>query len=172
MTMLCSISILVSCGGDEGGTARLDGFCGDGQVNQPGEVCDDGNTNDGDACSADCSEELCTVASFDARDKLVGCAGDPMLGGCHAGANRPTSMVLDLTAPSTTLEDALLPLVDQIGSSGGFLIDSNDVSASFLLQKLTSDPGFGSRMPLSPDEYWSAEEVDCLRLDVEDVLGL
>jgi cysteine-rich repeat protein len=35
------------------------GGCGDGVVN-PGEVCDDGNIEDGDGCSADCqSDETC-----------------------------------------------------------------------------------------------------------------
>ncbi len=33
-------------------------FCGDGQVNQPGELCDDGNNVDGDGCAADCTMEV------------------------------------------------------------------------------------------------------------------
>ncbi|HEY8379365.1 MAG TPA: DUF4215 domain-containing protein [Nannocystis sp.] len=35
-----------------------EGFCGDG-VTQAGEECDDGNTNDGDGCSAACAVEKC-----------------------------------------------------------------------------------------------------------------
>lgn len=30
-------------------------ICGDGEINQPSEVCDDGNTLDWDGCKADCS---------------------------------------------------------------------------------------------------------------------
>jgi len=48
-----------------GETARCDGdctyvLCGDEHVNDAaGEECDDGNTNDGDGCSAACKEEFC-----------------------------------------------------------------------------------------------------------------
>lgn len=34
-------------------------FCGDGQVNQLDEECDDGNTASGDGCSSDCRFEYC-----------------------------------------------------------------------------------------------------------------
>lgn len=40
-------------------------FCGDGVINGP-ESCDDGNTNNGDGCSATCVPEACT--SFFTRD--------------------------------------------------------------------------------------------------------
>ncbi|MHC4090835.1 MAG: hypothetical protein ACYSVY_11270 [Planctomycetota bacterium] len=36
-----------------------DAFCGDGEVNQDFEVCDDGNNEDCDGCSANCREEFC-----------------------------------------------------------------------------------------------------------------
>ena len=39
-------------GGDEPGTTFI---CGNGEL-EPGEFCDDGNTKNGDGCSADCSE--------------------------------------------------------------------------------------------------------------------
>ena len=45
-------------------------YCGDGHVD-PGEVCDDGNNNDGDACSADCQ-----VSAFSSGN---GSAGNPFL---------------------------------------------------------------------------------------------
>jgi hypothetical protein len=93
------------------------------------------------------------------RTKLEGCAGDPVLGGCHLVAN-PTTMELDLTNPATTVEAALSPLVDQPGLSGGLLIDAACVGDSVLLRKLTSDPGFGSRQPLDGD-YWTNDEVEC-----------
>jgi cysteine-rich repeat protein len=36
------------------GTCLPDPVCGDGQLGEVGEACDDGNTEDGDTCSADC----------------------------------------------------------------------------------------------------------------------
>ena len=36
-----------------------DPFCGDGEVNQDFEECDDGNNEDCDGCSANCGEEFC-----------------------------------------------------------------------------------------------------------------
>jgi hypothetical protein len=33
-------------------------YCGDGEVNQPTELCDDGNNLDGDGCTAECTMEL------------------------------------------------------------------------------------------------------------------
>ncbi|NUP12438.1 MAG: DUF4215 domain-containing protein [Polyangiaceae bacterium] len=32
-------------------------YCGDGEVNEENEECDDGNNDDGDGCSADCLDE-------------------------------------------------------------------------------------------------------------------
>ena len=34
-------------------------FCGDGVIDRAHETCDDGNTDDGDGCSASCSLETC-----------------------------------------------------------------------------------------------------------------
>ncbi len=39
------------------GTCVVSAWCGDGKVNQGGEQCDDGNTQDGDGCSAKCLKE-------------------------------------------------------------------------------------------------------------------
>jgi cysteine-rich repeat protein len=49
----------LGCGDDGGGTGTTsssDGVCGDGSV-ASGEQCDDGNTDDGDGCSATCQIE-------------------------------------------------------------------------------------------------------------------
>ena len=41
--------------------------CGDAHKD-PGEACDDGNTNDGDGCSADCkSDETCGNGTLDSK---------------------------------------------------------------------------------------------------------
>jgi cysteine-rich repeat protein len=39
-------------------SCAVDGVCGDGAVNAPGETCDDGNQADGDGCSATCVIEV------------------------------------------------------------------------------------------------------------------
>ncbi len=36
-----------------------DAFCGDGEVNQDFEECDDGNNEDCDGCAANCRDEFC-----------------------------------------------------------------------------------------------------------------
>lgn len=41
------------------------GACGDGQVNVPGETCDDGNNFGGDGCAANCTAEDVREAVFD-----------------------------------------------------------------------------------------------------------
>ena len=51
----------VGIGGSRtGGTAGTDDdtppFCGDGLINRDGEVCDDGNAQSGDGCTAECSQ--------------------------------------------------------------------------------------------------------------------
>ena len=68
--------------GDSGG-----GACGNGELNRPEEVCDDGNNVDGDGCSADClSDETCGNEVVDTAvgevcddgntDNGDGCRGD------------------------------------------------------------------------------------------------
>jgi len=53
----------------QGVTNALDGcpggLCGDGEVNVPGETCDDGNNFSGDDCSANCTAEDARVGVFD-----------------------------------------------------------------------------------------------------------
>ena len=127
--------------------------CGDSTVGPPFAGCDDPPTS--------CFDPL--FESDVLRTKLEGCAGDPVLGGCHGAPPRPTSLMLDLTDPATTIEAALSPLVGQVSSSGDPYIDVECVGDSNLLRKLSSDPGLGSRMPLTSSDWWSNDEVECLR---------
>jgi len=126
--------------------------CGDSTVGPPFSGCDDPPSS--------CFDPLFELEVL--RTKLEGCAGDPVLGGCHLVAN-PTTMELDLTNPATTVEAALSPLVGQSGLSGDLFIDAACVGDSVLLRKLTSDPGLGSRMPLTSGDYWTNDEVECFR---------
>ncbi len=65
--------------------------CGNGIV-ESGEVCDDGNTNDGDDCSADCrSDETCGNSIIDSRVGEVCDDGNNDDGdGCQANCALPT----------------------------------------------------------------------------------
>ncbi len=57
-----SVVVLGGSGGTggSGGSAGVDGdmpaFCGDGLINRDGEVCDDGNAQSGDGCTAECTQ--------------------------------------------------------------------------------------------------------------------
>ena len=53
-------------------------LCGDGFADAPGEACDDGNTNDGDGCDADCTGSCAVDADCDDRNPctLDQCQGD------------------------------------------------------------------------------------------------
>ena len=79
---------------------------------------------------------------------------------CHASGSAQTGMELDVTNPATTLDSVLAPLVDQVSLSGAPFIDSQCVEESFLLNKLTSQPIFGSRMPPSPEPAWTNDEIE------------
>jgi fibro-slime domain-containing protein len=43
-------------GAGTGGAGGVPAFCGDGFINRSGEVCDDGNAQSGDGCTAECSQ--------------------------------------------------------------------------------------------------------------------
>ena len=102
----------------------------------------------------------CTLSGYSLTDdselgaKLQTCAA----GGCH-GDFAVTTWSLDL---SGSVEEAFAPLTTVIGASGDDLIDSFDPDCSYMLTKVTDQPAGGSRMPLSPP-YWSSAEVDCFR---------
>jgi cysteine-rich repeat protein len=77
--------LVVACGDDDGGNANNhngntmgnnnngSSLCGNG-VLDPGEICDDGNTVGGDACSADCRQDLtlCGNGDLDAGEACDG----------------------------------------------------------------------------------------------------
>ncbi len=140
MTMAFGVSLLIACGESDAGPPFM-------------QVCADTPTSCFDPAFE--SETL--------RTKLVGCAGDPAAGSCHSSGSTQSTMELDLTDPATTVQAALAPLVDRLSLSGTPFIDSECIEESFLLRKLTNDPGFGSRMPLAPDTPWTNDEVECFR---------
>src|SRR5258706_5146390 len=70
--------------GDDDPTNRV--ICGNGKID-PGEVCDDGNANDGDGCSADCtSDESCGNGVVDTAVG-EGCDDGDSLGGDGCSAD-------------------------------------------------------------------------------------
>ncbi len=74
--IIAVIAVGFGCGDSDRGSTKDEqaGVCGDGVVDSatedaPGEVCDDGNTEDGDGCSADClSDETCGNGVVDADE--------------------------------------------------------------------------------------------------------
>ena len=120
----------------------------------------------------DAGAPVCLLPGFDVQAMLAGCAGDPVAGGCHGGANRPTSMVLDVT-DGTSAEDALNALRNVQGLSGNELVDPADPDCSDVLTKVTDEPGFGSRMPTvqSGQPFWTDSEIDCFRKYLNDLIS-
>ncbi|RLB46514.1 MAG: hypothetical protein DRH23_12410 [Deltaproteobacteria bacterium] len=151
MTLAFGLSLAVACGDSGDGPPRIE------------------------ACEAFfVGDAICAIPDFDVRAKLEGCAGDPTAGGCHAGSNRIlTVMELDLTNPSSTVEGELTPLIDMLSSNGSYLLDSEDANCSYMLRKLTSNPGIGSRMPppQSTESIWSNDEIECFRAYVQQTFG-
>ena len=150
LTVAFSLSLAVACGGTDTGEP----FAG---------ACQ--SFFDGTA--------TCAIPDFDVRAKLQGCAGDPLTGGCHAGSNRIPGMELDLTDPSATVDGELTLLVDMLSSNGSYLLDSEDANCSYMLRKLTDNPGIGSRMPppQSTESTWSNDEIECLRAYIQQTFG-
>lgn len=67
--LLC-IALLAACGfGDNHGNRAVPQMCGD-HVLDPGEGCDDGNTSDGDGCSAACAIYCDTADVFCANNEI------------------------------------------------------------------------------------------------------
>jgi hypothetical protein len=151
MTVAFGLSLTVACGDSGDGPPRI-------------EACE--SFFDGDA--------ICAIPDFDVRAKLEGCAGDPAAGGCHAGPNRIlTVMEFDLTDPLSTVDGELTPLIDMLSSNGSYLLDSEDANCSYILRKLTSNPGIGSRMPppQSTESTWSNDEIECFRAYIQQTFG-
>ena len=94
--------------------------------------------------------------------KLSTCA----VGGCHGtGGTAVTTWTLDM---SGSVQNALAPLATTLGASGDYLVDEFDPDCSYMLTKLTDQPGGGSRQPLTPP-YWSSDEIDCFRSYLHDL---
>jgi hypothetical protein len=151
MTLAFGLSLAVACGDSSDGPPRI-------------EACE----------SFFVGDAICAIPDFDVRAKLETCAGDPMAGGCHAGSNRISNiMELDLTNPSSTVDGALRPLIDMLSSNGSYLLDSEDANCSYILRKLSSNPGIGSRMPppQSTESTWSNDELECFRAYVQQTFG-
>ena len=151
MTVALGLSLTVACGGSGDSAPRT-------------ETCD--AFFEGDA--------ICAIPDFDLRAKLEGCSGDPTMGGCHAGPNRIlTVMEFDLSDPVSTVDDALSPLIDMLSSNGSYLLDSEDANCSYMLRKLTTNPGIGSRMPppQSTESTWSNDEIECFRAHIQQTYG-
>ena len=151
MTVAFGLSLTVACGGSGDSAPRT-------------ETCD--AFFEGDA--------ICAIPGFDLRAKLEGCSGDPTMGGCHAGPNRIlTVMEFDLSDPVSTVDDALSPLIDMLSSNGSYLLDSEDANCSYMLRKLTTNPGIGSRMPppQSTESTWSNDEIECFRAHIQQTYG-
>ncbi len=68
-----------SCGGGD------DDYCGDGQVNQTSEECDDGNSDNSDICSNDCKiQEYCGDGECNGDETCSTCYED--CGSCGGGS--------------------------------------------------------------------------------------
>ena len=151
MTIAFGVSLLIACG-DSGGTGE-----------PRGNICE----------SDFVGAPSCFIPNFEEevlRPKLEGCAGDPTAGSCHVTGSRQSTMELDLTDPSTSVEAELAALIGQNGL-GGELLDPSCVDSSYLLTKLTANPGGGSRMPLDGD-FWSNDEIECFRAYLTDMFAV
>lgn len=150
LTALCGISLLTACG---------DSGTGEGP---PFSLCE----------SSFVGEPSCFLPNFEEevlRDKLVGCAGDPEAGACHVEGTGQSTMELDLTDPNASVEAEIGALIGQNGL-GGPLVDPSCTDESYLLTKLTANPG-GSRMPLNAAP-WTNDEIECFRKYLDDTFAV
>ena len=115
----------------------------------------------------------CLFGNFDVREKLEGCAGDPLVGGCHAGVDRPTNMEIDLSDPLDTPESVLGTYVNEGATlcGGDMLIDLNNIDCSLILTKVTDKPSCGQQMPVAANEHWDDDDIDCFRKWLHDTYG-
>ena len=138
--------------------------CGDSGTGEPRNMCES-DFGGPPSCL--------TIPNFEEevlRPKLEGCAGDPVAGSCHVRGTGQSTMELDVTNPSTSVEGELAGLIDQ-GGIGGMIIDPSCIDSSVLLTKLTANPGGGLRMPLDGD-YWSDDEIECFRKYLDDMFAM
>ena len=111
----------------------------------------------------DVAAPSCTLSGYSMADdsalrtKLEGCA----VAGCHGNPGTP-GVPWNLDLSGSSIQSALIPLASTIGLSGDYVVDEFDPDCSNILTKVTEQPAGGSRMPLTPP-YWSSAEVDCFR---------
>lgn len=135
--------------------------CGN-AVKEPGEECDDGNSNEGDACSADCKRTSCEsfASTYDLIQKAVfenkHCA-DPV---CHGEARQGN---LDLRAPQSY--DELVNAASTISTLKR--VEPGGSELSFLYKKLAAatlgTEVEGSPMPNGLGAL-STQELEAVRL--------
>lgn len=146
--------------GTMGATALWVGACGDEGSGDPRvEACE----------SSFSGEPSCFIPDYETavlQSQLEGCA---VGGACHSRGTGQSTMELDVTDPNASIEDEIAALIGQNGL-GGPLLDTSCVDRSFLLTKLTANPGGGSRMPLGASA-WSDEEIECFRKYLHDTFG-
>ncbi len=89
-------------------------LCGDGEVNQEWETCDDGNNEDGDGCSAFCQEEVCDdIHIIDFEDLDAGEIVNTQISGveifCNNNNGPDECIVFDSANPTGQDEDLGTP---------------------------------------------------------------
>ena len=115
----------------------------------------------------------CSIPEFDVGEELIGCAGDPIAGGCHAGPEPPLGFEIDVAAPNTSPADWLREYLNVPATicSGDLLIDPANPDCSFILTKVTDQPKCGDRMPATASEHFSMEKMNCFRRWMHDAFG-
>ena len=133
--------------------------CGN-AIREPGELCDDGNLEDGDGCSPDCQSDQCEVPEFSSTfegiqqiifdSELYGCTN----AACHSGEFITPKANLDLREGLSY--DNLVNVASEIPSASapGVIFDRvepGEPSQSFLYEKLAAKtlgtPTNGTPMP-------------------------
>ena len=151
--------IIAGCAGD--GSELVDDMmggmvCGDGTVDLD-EECDDGNTASGDGCTADCTSELATLAWIQTNVFSAVCVQ------CHFPGG-PGPMPLDSEQASfdnlvnvPSIEVALLR------------VEPGNSEDSYLQHKIEGRATIaGTRMPPPPRPSLTAEQVEAIRLWIDN----
>ena len=111
------------------GVCLPDPVCGDGELGEIGEVCDDGNTTSGDGCSGDCQtvEYAPICAALPALAPGSSVAGstvgglDGFMSSCQFGSSRARLYDVDLPGPgrlTLTMHSATDQTLSLRGSCG------------------------------------------------------